>query len=420
MCSFKPDTTPLLEMLPPLTSQQDKSYSNKQHNPSNVLNYLNKNNMSNNCNTTTHYIKGNLNRINRAINNNYTQLNYNQLNNNYNKNYTPNPKQKSSREKFIEKCRVSDIERNKFQKFIQIIGYKMSTSKLKEFFDSKCKQSVLCWLCCVDINDSIIKIVKLNRKVTPYKCNHLCANGKHKSWRKKLTDNDGLYYEHNKSFKENMIKIRDIYQSSINIVLDNNNKNIRKRVNMNANSGPAAKKRKTNVCNKMDVHIEKLELENIIKVQRNEALKIDCICSMNEWFSVMSVLEINNNNLNRMYERIERQIGNCELLPIIEQIKGRYNNSMNGLKVKFDMFENEWKYWNKQQIIYWIKNIENCKFNNKKYLKFINEIEKNKLIRCGNDIGYFNNLSLFLLGVKNENDRNVIENNVNRLKMILN
>eukprot|EP01084_Bolivina_argentea_P137682 242483_1 len=345
------------------------------------------------------HIKGNLKRINLSLN---------ALNSN-----TKNLKKEKPPQTLQI---VSTPQRNKFQKLIEIIGYKMSHSKLSEFFDSNCRQSVICWKCCIDeTTDSITKIHKFNRQVQPYKCTHTCSDKKRYSWRKEMTANDGLYYEHNKTFKENMARIQQIYKSSTKPVMDATDTRKRKFVPppMEKNTYRAPDKKKVK-CN-IDIHMEKLELEQIIKVQHMEEAKFNNICCMNEWYDSMIVLEVNYNNLTRMYRRIEKEVKNCELLGVIMQVMKRYTDSINELKLRMNLFENGWNNWNKQQIIYWIKNIEGGMFNCERYKRFLYEIGNCVLIKNGNDMLTFNDLALLLLGLESENDRDILHQNVNRL-----
>ena len=136
--------------------------------------------------------------------------------------------------------------------------------------------------------------------------------------------------------------------------------------------------------------------------------------------NIQTIKQSNANyvNLKQQYiatmsDRIKNIQQTKTFLPVITTITDRYNNSIIKLRNNLKSFENDWKLWNKSQLVSWFKNIENGRFNDVKYKKYINHIISDNI--CGKDLLNINELSLSLFGIQNNVDRQIILKNIYRL-----
>lgn len=101
-------------------------------------------------------------------------------------------------------------------------------------------------------------------------------------------------------------------------------------------------------------------------------------------------------------------------LSVIKTITERYNDSITSLRNEVKSFECYWRNWTNSDVLCWFQNIENGRFNNSKYHRFMGHIITDNI--KGKDIIKINDATLQMFGIENDMDRHCILQNFNRLK----
>ena len=101
-------------------------------------------------------------------------------------------------------------------------------------------------------------------------------------------------------------------------------------------------------------------------------------------------------------------------LSVIQTITERYNESISSLRNEVKQFECYWKNWTQSNVLCWFQNIENGRFNNSKYHKFMGYIISENI--RGKDLVNINDTTLQMFGIDNNMDRQCILQNFHRLK----
>ena len=119
------------------------------------------------------------------------------------------------------------------------------------------------------------------------------------------------------------------------------------------------------------------------------------------------ILNINNNRLSS-HKLIE-------FMKTIDLISKQYCNSVEIMQKKVNKFEPNYKQWNQGEVVTWFENINGGILNKShSFLNFKTQLIQNGI--SGKDLINLNNLSLKMMGLKDDKQRLIVINHLNKLQ----